>query len=69
MVEAGVNGTPFVTPPLHAYEVAPPPVNVTLLLLHTEDDDVFAVTVGNGLTVNVNVEFFGHPLLSVTVNV
>jgi hypothetical protein len=68
-VETGVNGTPSVTPPVHAYKLAPLPVNVTLLPEQTADAVVFAFTVGNAFTVTVTVAVFEHPLPSVPVTV
>ncbi len=66
-----MKATPSVTPPLHVYEVAPPPVSVTLLPAQTALAVEFAVTVGNGLTVTVTFAVLVQPapLVPVTVYV
>ena len=51
------------------YEVAPPPVKVTLCPVHIELDVALAVTVGKALTVTVVDAVFVQPLASVPVTV
>ena len=46
MVAVAVNATPFTTPPVHAYVVAPPPVSVTVEPAQTVLAVVEAVTTG-----------------------
>jgi hypothetical protein len=61
-VDATTNETPFVTPPLQLYEVAPVPLKVTDDPEHTvEAGDVIVPTVGNGFTVMVIVPVPLHP--------
>jgi hypothetical protein len=69
-LEAGGNGTPSVTPPLHVYEVEVPlPVKVTGDPRHTAIADAFAVTVGKVFTTTVTVAELVHPVASVPVTV
>jgi hypothetical protein len=65
----GVNATPSVTPLLHVYDVAPPPLSVTCAPWQTDDAVVFAAIVGSGFTVTVTVAVFVQPLEFVPVTV
>jgi hypothetical protein len=70
VVARGVNGTPFVTPPVHVYVVAPVPFSVTAVPLHTVvPGDAVEDTAGNGFTTTVIVAVFVHPLKSDPVTV
>ena len=53
LVEAGINPTPFVTPPVHEYDNAPSPLSITEVPEHTVEALVLAVTVGKKLTMIV----------------
>jgi hypothetical protein len=69
-VDAGVNGTPSVTPPVHEYVDAPEPVSVTELPAQTEvDGAAVELTVGSGFTLRVAVAVFVQPFTSVPVTV
>ena len=61
VVAVGIKPTPFVTPPDHEYEVAPPPVSVTEVPAHTVLADAFAVTVGEERTETTTVAVFENP--------
>ena len=69
MVDAGVNGTAFVTPPVHVYVDAPPPVKVTDCPAQMVLEVTLAVTVGNVFTVTVVVAVFVQPFAAVPVTV
>ena len=70
VVDAGVNGTPSVIPPVHVYETAPVPFSVTLVPVHTDvDGEAEVPTAGGGFTVIVIVFVAVQPLPSVPVTV
>lgn len=70
VVDAGVNGMPSLTPPLHEYDIAPVPLNVTLDPAHTADaGDVVEETTGDGFTVIVVVAVLVQPVDAVPVTV
>ena len=65
--ESGVNATALVTPPLHEYVLAPLPLRVTELPLHTFcDGEAEPVTEGSGLTVTVVVAVLLQPVFVLT---
>lgn len=69
-VDAAVNATPFVTPPLHVYETPPVPFSVTAVPAHTVvPGDAVEPIVGCGFTVMVIVAVLLHPIPSVPVTV
>jgi ribosomal protein L21E len=68
-VEVGIKLTPFVTPPLQAYVVAPPPFNVSDVPAQTDEALGLAVTIGNRFTVIVFVAVFVQPAALVPVTV
>jgi hypothetical protein len=55
VVVVGIILTPFVTPPLHVYVFAPPPVKVSVFPAQTVVALAFAVTVGSGFDEIINV--------------
>jgi len=69
IVAVGTNETALVTPPDHAYVLAPPPVSVALAPIQTAADELVAVTVGEGLTVIETVAVLLHPLVPAPVTV
>ena len=69
MVLAGTNDTPSVTPPVHAYAIAPLPVRVTFPPAQIDPVEVFAPTAGKAFTVTVVLAVPVHPFASVPVTV
>lgn len=70
VVVLAANGTPSVTPPVHAYEEPPNPLSVTIVPSQTVDDGEAALVMfGAGFTVMVLVAVFVQPLASVPVTV
>jgi hypothetical protein len=70
VVVAGINETPLLTPPDHAYVVAPPPVSVVDCPAQSVVTLAFAVTEGIALTVIVFDAVAEHPdVVPVTVYV
>jgi hypothetical protein len=68
-VIGGMNDTPSLTPPVHEYVVAPPPVSVTLPPSQTIVAVALAVTLGSAPTVTVTLVVFVQPFASVPVTV
>jgi hypothetical protein len=63
-------GEPITGPGVQVYETAPPPVNVREFPPHTRVEELFAVTVGLGLTLTkIVAEAIQNALLPVTVYV
>ena len=69
-MEAGENDTPFVTPPVQLYVVAPVPLNVTDVPEHIVSfGELVEPTVGKGFTVIVIVFVPVHPWALVPVTI
>jgi hypothetical protein len=68
-VVVGINATPSLTPLVHVYELAPPPVSVTDAPLQITVAVAFAVTVGSEFTVIALLVEFEHPFPSVPVTI